>query len=277
MNESKESIKEQEKDIKSDIRETYRTILVPAINKQNEFNLKEEDMGIGTYGQNINLSEEVYKDLVSESYIIENIAPFVIENRYLKDKKYVPTKQVLDIFLKTLGQPRILDKSTLEKGINDGVIQGIFCLGQLEDGKQKPIYWNETPIISFEDDEIIIDKALCKKNNNKEGTEEELTAKALPLGGEYNSIQKVVLTSDVGEIYYTLDGSDPTIANSKYSDPIDITKEGITNLKFIVINKSQKSIIFSEIYDINNENISTDIKTKDMLEIPLKVPKRAGG
>jgi photosystem II stability/assembly factor-like uncharacterized protein len=57
-----------------------------------------------------------------------------------------------------------------------------------------------------------------------------------PAGGNYNQVQNVVLTCDDGSgsgcanIYYTLDGSDPTTASTFYIDPIAITVD--TTLKF---------------------------------------------
>lgn len=266
----KKSIKEQEKDIKSDIRETYRTILVPSINKENKCELKPEDMGIGTYGQNINLSEEVFKNLTPD-YIVENIAPFVIEKKYLKNKKHVSTKQILDTFLKTLGQPRIPDKSVLEKGIKDGVNHGVFCLGQFENDKEKTIYWKETPIVSFEEDEIIIDKDLCKKGETT--SEDKLIAEANPSGGSYDSLQEVVLISNKGKIYYTIDGSEPTFNSLRYASPISLD-EGITILKFIVIDNGQKSEVFTETYDIDGSIVlPPPKKVRENLDETIKIPK----
>ena len=42
------------------------------------------------------------------------------------------------------------------------------------------------------------------------------------------------------EVYYTLDGSDPDQNSEKYQDPIELTEEGTTTLKYIAYN--QKSI-----------------------------------
>lgn len=60
---------------------------------------------------------------------------------------------------------------------------------------------------------------------------------ANPHGAIFNVAQSVTLAAnEVGvTIYYTLDGSDPTISSPVYSSPISISAEGTTVLKFLGI------------------------------------------
>lgn len=258
----KESIKQQEKDIKSDIRETYRTVLIPS-----KEGINTHDLGIGTYGQSINLSDEVYKDLVPD-YIIENLTPLYLKKEYLKEKLHVSTKQILDTFFKTLGHPRILDNTVLEKSIKDGVNQGVFCLGEFTDENEKPIYWKEEPIVSFEEEEIIINEKLCQKE-----PEEILKVEANPSSGVYNDFQNVVLTANKGVIHYTIDGSTPDPSSPKYIEPININTEGTTVLKFLAIDEDVNSEIFTETYEIDKSIVSPESKLREKIDLPLKIPK----
>jgi uncharacterized protein YeeX (DUF496 family) len=262
----KNSIKQQEKDIKSDIRETYRVILIP---DKIDTNFKEQDLGIGTYGQNIDLSEEVYKDLVPD-YIVENMTPLYLKKEYLKSKSYVSTKQILDTFLKTLGQPRILDRTVIEKCIEDGVNQGLFCLGELDKDVLKTIYWKEVPIVSFDEEEIIIEESLCKK----EVEDGSLKVDVKPPGGEFSESQEVVLTTEKGDIYYTLNGSDPSTNGTKYVNPIRIGFDGQTILKFVVLSENSNSEVFTEIYNIDQSITTPELPTvRDELGLTLNIPK----
>ncbi|MEM5777621.1 MAG: AAA family ATPase [Candidatus Aenigmatarchaeota archaeon] len=156
--EIKSSIKKEEENIKLKIREVYRIIYIPQKDK-----LEELDLGIPTYGFEINLSAEVFEKLKLEGIIIEKIAPIVLKERYLKGKKYVFTKNIYENSLKTLGEDRILSKLSLEESIKEGVIQGIFGLGELKDGKIIPVYWKNHPTVGLIENEILIDNAICEK------------------------------------------------------------------------------------------------------------------
>lgn len=71
-------------------------------------------------------------------------------------------------------------------------------------------------------------------------------------GGEYTSDLEVKLTSDYGyKIYYTTDGSDPTINSRLYNNEVEIT-EGTTVLKCIAAND----------YNIVSEVVSAEYKVE---------------
>ena len=66
----------------------------------------------------------------------------------------------------------------------------------------------------------------------------------------YDDIQALELTSEGKAIYYTLDGSDPTISSKKYTDPIKL-EEGETTVKAISVNEDGiPSIIVTKTYTI---------------------------
>lgn len=71
-------------------------------------------------------------------------------------------------------------------------------------------------------------------------------------GGEYTTDIEVKLTSDYGyNIYYTLDGSDPTVNSSLYSKEIEIS-EGTATLKCIAANQ----------YNIVSDIVSAEYKVE---------------
>lgn len=53
--------------------------------------------------------------------------------------------------------------------------------------------------------------------------------------GTYTSLQKLELSGDYQRIYYTLDGTDPTLESSVYTEPVELN-EGTTCIKAIGVN-----------------------------------------
>ena len=73
-------------------------------------------------------------------------------------------------------------------------------------------------------------------------------------GGAYDDVVEIILTSeDAGEIYYTLDGSEPTTDSDLFDkeEPIVIEEEGQTVLSAICVDaKGRQSRVMSETYDV---------------------------
>lgn len=154
--EIRNKLKESEADIKESIRRLYRIIAIPV-----KDGLKDDDLGIPTYGIQKKLDEEVYDQLHSNGEILEIIASLVIKERYLKGKDYVLTDQLYQATIKTPGETRFMSRAVLAKGISDGVVKGLFGLGGLEDDKPSCIYYKEMPTLSFSNNEVIIKEELC--------------------------------------------------------------------------------------------------------------------
>jgi hypothetical protein len=77
------------------------------------------------------------------------------------------------------------------------------------------------------------------------------TVSANPGEGLYNRPQSVILTmSELGTIYYTLDGTGPSTNNRSYESPIIIDKNTI--LKYIAVdNAGNRSQVYTQVYTIN--------------------------
>ena len=134
----------------------------------------------------------------------------------------------------------------------------------------KTIYWKEVPIVSFDEEEIIIEESLCKK----EVEDGSLKVDVKPPGGEFSESQEVVLTTEKGDIYYTLNGSDPSTNGTKYVNPIRIGFDGQTILKFVVLSENSNSEVFTEIYNIDQSITTPELPTvRDELGLTLNIPK----
>lgn len=74
-----------------------------------------------------------------------------------------------------------------------------------------------------------------------------------PKEGIYSEVQEISITSETdGEIYYTLDGTDPTMeTGTKYTEPILLESEGETEIRAIAVNnKGIPSAVVSSTYTI---------------------------
>ncbi len=163
--EIKKEIKRLENELGESIRKLYRKILIPE-----KDGLKEIDMGTPVYGETKTITDELYDTLCSEGVILDNIAPIVIKEKYLKNKDYVFTEQLYQYSLKTPGETRYINKGVLEKGISDGVLLGIFGLGELENDKVICRYFKCQPDIGFSGKEILIKDSICEEQFKKEVT-----------------------------------------------------------------------------------------------------------
>jgi hypothetical protein len=162
--EIRNKLKESESDIKESIRRLYRIIAIPV-----KDGLKDDDLGIPTYGIQKKLDEEVYDQLHSNGEILEIIASLVIKERYLKGKDYVLTEQLYQATIKTPGETRFMSRAVIAKGISDGVVKGLFGLGGLEDDKPKCIYYKEIPTLAFSNNEVIIKEEFCGNSSSFQG------------------------------------------------------------------------------------------------------------
>lgn len=162
-------LRKYESDIKEAIRRLYRQVAIPTREGYNK-----EDLGIPTYGEQKPIDTVVYEKLRSNGEILEQLAPLVIKERYLRENQFLSTKQILKAGNQTPGELRFKDRSVLEEAIMEGVEKGLFGLGELENNKPICRYYQETSTVGFSDNEVIINDETCKEQRSKEfGSQEE--------------------------------------------------------------------------------------------------------
>jgi hypothetical protein len=162
--EVKGELKKAQGDLAEAVRRTYRQLFIPARD-----GLKELDLGIPTYGEDRPLDEEVYEKLRLDGEILERIVPLVIKERYLREQEYVLTEQLAQAGLRTPGETRVISRQAWERGIAEGVRQGLFGLGALEDERSVCHYFKEEPSIGLTGSEVIIQAEVCQAQREAEG------------------------------------------------------------------------------------------------------------
>ncbi len=149
-------IETNKREIKRKLRDLYRFIYLPSKDDFKEFNL-----GISTVGVSINLDKEVMEKLKSEKEIVEKLDPLVIKEKYLKHKDYVNVKNICETFYKTPGEVRISSDDLLRECIRNGIKEGLFGLGTLDDGKPVCRHFKEDFTPKLVEEEILINAQLC--------------------------------------------------------------------------------------------------------------------
>lgn len=74
-----------------------------------------------------------------------------------------------------------------------------------------------------------------------------------PEEGSYEEVQEITITSETGgDIYYTTDGSEPTVASgTRYTEPVLLQTEGETEIRAIAVNGDGiPSVVSSGVYTI---------------------------
>jgi hypothetical protein len=112
----------------------------------------------------------IYEKLRSDGEILEKIAPLVLREKYLSDKEYVSTEQLYQSSLKTPGETRTINKTIWEQGIAEGVLKGLFGLGDLEFNKPICRYFKEKASVALSGNEVIISEVVCCNQRKKEET-----------------------------------------------------------------------------------------------------------
>ena len=171
--EVKDKIKNAENEAKEHLRHLYRIVLLPS-----KDNFKEIDLGIPPYGAETTIDREIYERLKGEE-ILEKLTPLSLREKYLKDRDrdYVATKNILESFFKTPGEIRIVSDEVLRNCINEGVKQGLFGLGDMEDGKPICRHFKAESSPVLIEGEILIKADLCKPQEEYKKSEDVLTDK----------------------------------------------------------------------------------------------------
>ncbi len=155
--EVKAKTKKTEIEAKEHLRNLYRIVLLPS-----KDGFTEIDLGIPTYGAETTMDKEIYERLRSEGQIIEKLAPLSLREKYLRDRDYVATKNILESFFKTPGEIRIVSDAVLKSSIKEGVKQGLFGLGDIEDEKPMCRHFKAESSPELTEGEILISADLCK-------------------------------------------------------------------------------------------------------------------
>jgi len=154
--EIKNKVRNQEQRAYEELRKCYRTVYLPI---KNDF--KDIDLGYPTYGETF-VDKEIFNRLKSEGEILEKISAAVIKEKYLKDKEFVSTRNLVDTLWKTPGEMRLIGVDGFKEGMKEGVERGIFGLGFLEDNKPACRYFKQSVGPELSDNEIIIRAELCR-------------------------------------------------------------------------------------------------------------------
>ena len=234
-------IQNENRDLEYKVKGCYRIVYAPA-----KDGLKEIDLGIPTYGDKRPLDEWVYDGLKNEQEILEKISPLVIQQRYLGNKDAVKVQQIYDSMLRTPGESRVISRDSFEESILQGVKQGSFGLGELEeDGKSVNCkYFKTDANLTFDENEVIIKSAICEAQ--KEAAQEEAIRGApqpLPKTGEHEGAESGPIMESIikGRDHVSLEFDVPLGKVSDIMGIMNFLQSKFKNLK-VKIDASEGSI-----------------------------------
>ncbi len=159
----KKELKNLDQGLNEYLRRFYRMVFILV-----KDGMRNVDIGIPTYGERKGPDEEVYEKLRTDGEIIEKIAPLVMREKYLSGKEYVSTEQLYQSALKTPGETRPINREVIERGITEGVRNGLFGLGEIEADKPVCRYFKEQATVALSANEIIIKESICEEQKKKD-------------------------------------------------------------------------------------------------------------
>ncbi|MGQ9799270.1 MAG: ATP-binding protein [Ignavibacterium sp.] len=180
--ELKERVKKSEEELRESIRSFYRLVYLGA---KDDF--KYIDLGLPTYGSITTIDKEIYNRLKSNGDILESLSPLIVMEKYLKDKDYVESKNILESFYKTPGEMRIVSEYALKQAIKEGIKQGLFGLGILDVGKPVCKHFKEDFSPELVDGEVLVRGELCVESKVPSG--EELDKKFKEYASQINNVK----------------------------------------------------------------------------------------
>lgn len=215
-----------------ELRRYYRKLYLP--------DGKIYDLGSVSIGKNT-LDKEIIDFLKAKNILLEKLTPKYIEDRYLKEGE-VSTKNLLESFYNTPGNPILLNEDVLKNAIKEGVGKEIFYVKR---GEEK----YDTP--TFEEGEVI----------TKEKPEEE------PKRPDY------VTTEGGGEGHQPTPGSDK-VSEGQSGTPgsgviteIPVKKHKKVRLSFNIRSKGNLSDVLKLLNNLGkyfeNINIHIDVKVEN--------------
>jgi hypothetical protein len=158
--------KQSTKDLQDQIGMLYRLLYLP-----DKDDLRMLDLGTPTYGGEQYLEERVYERLRMEGRLVEKLAPVVIKQRYLAARNFVETQQLAESGSRTPGEILAIGRQVWESSIAEGVRQGLFGLGELDEkGQPKCLYFKEEPTLALQNGEVLIRADICEQQKGQAGT-----------------------------------------------------------------------------------------------------------
>lgn len=152
-------------DLQEQIGSLYRLLYLPE-----QSGLTTLDLGIPTYGGTKHLEERVYERLRTEGRLVEKLAPLVVKQRYLSHRDYVETQQLAESGSRTPGEMLVTGRHVWENCIAEGVRQGLFGLGELdENGQPQCRYFKEEVTPSLQGTEVLIREEICVQQKAQAG------------------------------------------------------------------------------------------------------------
>ncbi len=199
-NELKNKLKNHREREYEELRKFYRKLFVPI-----KEGFKEIEIGLPNFGES-EIDKEIYNSLRSQGEILEKIAPKVIKDKYLAEKDFIAIKNLYDTLLKTPGELRIISQEEFINGIKEGVENGLFGFGYIENDKPICKTIKRTPNITLGDEEVIIKLDLCKEEDKKEDGRRETPSQVVDRGEEATKeVPKIKETNIMEKISIKLD------------------------------------------------------------------------
>jgi len=190
---AKSKVKQVEGELRNKIRSLYRLIILPS-----KKGLKEIDLGIPAFGEELTITREVFERLRSEQEVLPTLSPLSIKEKYLKGKEFVETAKILESFFTTPGEMRIVSEEVLKNAVRQGVKDGLFGIGNVENQQPVPRHFKEDFSPELVDGEVLIEPKLCKLTEQAVPEEElEEEEEAVPEKKEKGKYNRVHLVLDI--------------------------------------------------------------------------------
>jgi len=177
------------RDLQEQIDNLYRLLYLP-----DRSGFIQLDLGIPTYGQT--LDEHVYGRLRAENRLVDRLAPLVIKQRFLSQRPYVFTQQLAESGPRTPGEFLTTGQRVWEDGIREGVRQGIFGLGELDENEQpRLLYYKSDVTPSLQGREILLSEEICRQQMQQTAPFVYPSTDALPAGQTSAESSSVLVVS----------------------------------------------------------------------------------
>ena len=190
-------LKQAETETYEEIRNLYQLVRLPS-----REGFKESYLGKYTVGEEKSIDKIVYQRLKDEQEILEKIGPKVLKDKYLGNKDFVGVVGILESFYKTPGELRITSEEALKESIKEGVMRGLFGLGEIEKDKPKCLYFKTDCFPELVESEVLMKKELCVPEEGIPDDEFEKLIERVQKAGskeELNQIQKEAESTHLSE------------------------------------------------------------------------------